>query len=192
VLIALSCISEELPMQNVDQQLQRIKSKIAAKNVQLGPRLSERQIVAFERRHRGLLPHAYHRFIREIGSSGQGPPHYGLVRLGQAPYLDGESQRNWTRLPHLAEPFPFRRTWCWEDEDYEDEEIFEAKLARIYRGNIFLGTDGCGMDWHLIVTGAERGHIWQFTDVGIFPTEPKRNFLQWYEDWLNGDTDWWK
>jgi hypothetical protein len=27
-------------------------------------------------------------------------------------------------------------------------------------GSLLLGTDGCGMYWHLIVTGPQRGHVW--------------------------------
>ncbi len=26
-----------------------------------------------------------------------------------------------------------------------------------------LGTDGCGMYWHLVVTGPHRGHIWNIS-----------------------------
>lgn len=42
------------------------------------------------------------------------------------------------------------------------------------------------MDWHLIVTGPERGHVWWVCGKGIAPTDPKMDFLRWYEDWLDG------
>jgi hypothetical protein len=42
----------------------------------------------------------------------------------------------------------------------------------------------------LIVTGPDRGHVWQLADVGVTPTRPKREFLRWFEDWLDGKTDW--
>lgn len=42
------------------------------------------------------------------------------------------------------------------------------------------------MDWHLIVTGPERGHMWWVCGEGIAPTDPKMDFLRWYEDWLDG------
>jgi hypothetical protein len=29
-------------------------------------------------------------------------------------------------------------------------------------------------------------------DVGITPTAPKRDFLQWFEDWLDGVREWWE
>jgi hypothetical protein len=47
------------------------------------------------------------------------------------------------------------------------------------------------MDWILIVTGPERGNIWFKCGEGIQPTSPKRDFLRWFEDWLDGVRDWW-
>ncbi|CAM5271445.1 hypothetical protein STANM309S_06406 [Streptomyces tanashiensis] len=32
-----------------------------------------------------------------------------------------------------------------------------------------MGTDGCGMYWHLIVTGPQRGHVWQIAGEGAMP-----------------------
>jgi len=42
------------------------------------------------------------------------------------------------------------------------------------------------MNWHLIVTGPDRGVPWMLAGEGIQPLCPKRTFLQWYEDWLDG------
>ncbi len=36
-------------------------------------------------------------------------------------------------------------------------------------GSIVLGTDGCGMYWHLIVTGEHRGQVWSIGGVGAQP-----------------------
>jgi len=48
------------------------------------------------------------------------------------------------------------------------------------------------MDWHLIVKGPETGNIWWICGEGIQPTAPKRSFLRWFEDWLDGVRDWWQ
>lgn len=53
-------------------------------------------------------------------------------------------------------------------------------------GSLLLGNDGCGMYWHLIVNGQERGIPWMLCGEGIQPVSPRRGFLQWYEDWLDG------
>ena len=42
------------------------------------------------------------------------------------------------------------------------------------------------MNWHLIVNGPERGIPWMLCGEGIQPVCPKRTFVQWYEDWLDG------
>ena len=98
-----------------------------------------------------------------------------------------EEARIWTELPHVQKPFPFSKTWVWEGGDLSEEGANEE----IHSGSIYLGTDGCGMYWHLIVTGAERGNVWQICGEGLQPTDPKRDFLRWYEEWLDGVRDWW-
>ena len=47
------------------------------------------------------------------------------------------------------------------------------------------------MYWFVIVTGPERGNVWMICGEGIQPTAPKRDFLQWYEEWLDGVREWW-
>jgi hypothetical protein len=183
----------------MDEQISRIKRKLAAKNHSLGPVLTESEIAAFEARHRVRLPECYRRFLLEVGNGGYGPPQTGIARLGEPPVeMTEEERRPWVDFEVLACDFPFTESWCWEDEpdmwdaagrDWSSEA--KAKLARIERGNLCLGGDGCGQSWHLIVTGPERGNVWFFADVGITPTVPKRDFLRWYEDWLNGVKNWW-
>ena len=63
-------------------------------------------------------------------------------------------------------------------------------MEQARHGCIFLGTDGCGMDWILIVNGPERGNVWMVCGEGVLPTVPKRDFLTWYEDWLVGVDNW--
>ena len=74
------------------------------------------------------------------------------------------------------------RLQVWENDETSDE----GDEAQIGWGSICLGTDGCGMNWHLIVTGPDRGVPWMLAGEGIQPLCPKRTFLQWYEDWLDG------
>jgi hypothetical protein len=37
----------------------------------------------------------------------------------------------------------------------------------------------------------DMSHIWLITGEGITPTDPKRDFLRWYVDWLEGVKHWW-
>lgn len=66
-----------------------------------------------------------------------------------------------------------------------NEQISRIKV-KLSNGSILLGTDGCGMDWRLIVTGPDRGIPWMISGEGIQPVCPKRTFLQCNEDWLDG------
>jgi hypothetical protein len=184
----------------MEEQLERIKQKITIGGLSLGPVLPEREVAAFENRHSVTLPDGYRRFLREVGNGGDGPPYYGLARLGEAASdMPDSERRTWTKLDMLDQDFPFSKPWIWEGEegmwddkahDWSDEG--RAKLAQVERGNICLGNDGCGAYWHLIVVGPERGNVWLFCGEGIQPTVPRRNFLCWYEDWLDGVRNWWE
>jgi hypothetical protein len=166
--------------------LRRIEAKLQRTSLKLRKPLREPRVLAFEERHRITLPEGYRRFLIEIGDGGPGPPLYGLVPLGREDRLPfrPEFMRGRQRLTFVTLPFPFTRTWIWEDGERSDE----GNVEQVGHGSLYLGTDGCGIEWRLIVTGPERGTIWNFSDVGISPTEPKRDFLRWYEDWLDGMT----
>ena len=53
-------------------------------------------------------------------------------------------------------------------------------------------TDNIGGYWLLIVAGPNRGQICNRRDMGIAPCAPKRDFLSWYESWLDGETQWFR
>ncbi|MEU6803581.1 SMI1/KNR4 family protein [Streptomyces neyagawaensis] len=154
---------------------------------------------SFEAEHGILLPEPYRTFVAEICDGLRaGPPYYGLLPLADIP-SDWGSHRPERRL---AEPFPLTEAWPWEDEGGEgDEETlseqeFEARLDPVFdHGSLLLGTDGCGMYWHLIVTGPQRGHIWQIAGEGAFPFGPQSpealmpgtpGFTGWVTHWAQG------
>jgi hypothetical protein len=168
--------------------IDRVRGKVAEFSKKLAPCLSEAAVVAFERAHGVSLPPAYRDFLLHVGNGGAGPPHFGMVPLGELDHGFGPDEKAaWSGYPLIAEPFPFTRTWVWE----EDVTSTEGTRDQVDNGSIYLGTDGCGMNWHLIVTGPDRGFVWMLTGEGITPTGPKRDFLKWYEDWLDGLDDWW-
>ncbi len=169
-------------------QLERIQQKVRENGKRLNPCLPEASIADFERKHGVRLPGEYRAFLLHVGNGGVGPPDYGLARLGEiASDLSPNEKKRWMDFPRIAEPFPFSKTWCWERGDKTNEGTRE----QVDCGSIYLGNDGCGMYWHLIVTGPDRGRVWQLTGEGITPTVPKRNFLEWYEDCLDAVQNWW-
>ncbi|MFD9109582.1 SMI1/KNR4 family protein [Streptomyces bottropensis] len=144
---------------------------------------------AFEAEHGVVLPEPYRTFVAEVSDgSSQGPPEYGLVGLGDLPvdWGDGADRA-------LGEPFPLTAAWLWEEDEgpYEDpDSVIDAVSDH---GSVVLGTDGCAMNWHLVVTGPHRGHIWHVTDVGALPfgaefghTTSAPGFAGWVAHWAAG------
>lgn len=162
----------------LSERLRAIARRTKQKGVRLGPRRSETELATFERAHGVELPREYRRFLLEVGDGGDGPPQYGLMPLGQVPnYHHREADEV---LARLHEPFAETEAWIWEN----DAEPDPARADGVERGALVLGTDGCGLYFLLIVSGAERGKIWLYADVGVTPLDPPADFVQWYGDWL--------
>jgi hypothetical protein len=145
---------------------------------------------AFEAEHGVALPEPYRSFVAEVTDGArQGPPDYGLVPLAELPSDWGEARPR----RDLAKPFPLTEAWLWEEDDRPEEEL-DALLAQVFdHGTVVLGTDGCGMYWHLVVTGPHRGHIWNISDVGAVPfgaefghTTGEPGFAGWVAHWAAG------
>jgi hypothetical protein len=172
-------------------RIERVAAKIRQRRLKLGDCVSNSDLTAFEKRYEIELPTDYKEFILRIGNGAPGPPAYGLIKLAEPP--PGEVNRTshtlHTReeLANLKRAFPFTKAWVWEGGDTSDEGTKE----QAWLGSLYLGTDGCGMDWVLIFTGPDRGRVWWRCGEGIQPTVPKRDFLRWFEDWLDGVRDWW-
>ena len=164
------------------ETIERIKSKVAAKALDLGVPLAESKIAEFERETGITLPAGYRDFLLHVGNGGDGPPDYGMLPLG----LNGIDAPATEVLANIRQPFPFATHWVWEDDDPLDE----TRYSTTFHGSINLGTDGCAMYWLLIVKGPQHGQIWNWADVGIQPLAPARDFLSWYEYWLDGGDDW--
>jgi SMI1 / KNR4 family (SUKH-1) len=149
---------------------------------------------AFEAEHGVVLPEPYRTFTAEIcgGGYASGPPDYGLVALGTLPDDWGRDRPE----RDLAKPFPLSETWIWEGDPEADEKPDELYAAITDHGSIVLGTDGCGMNWHLIVSGGQRGRIWQITGEGAAYygaesgwTSAESGFTGWVRQWFE-DRDW--
>ncbi|MEU4694844.1 SMI1/KNR4 family protein [Actinoplanes sp. NPDC023714] len=142
---------------------------------------------AFEAAHGVTVPEPYRTFVAEVSDgSFAGPPDYGLVALADLPddWGAGRPERD------LARPFPLTAEWLWEEEEDADED----RVERVFNdGSIVLGTDGCGMYWHLVVSGPHRGHVWMVSGEGAVPFgsafgrdtgEP--GFAGWVRHWATG------
>ena len=172
------------------------QADLAMLREQLGPDddpLGWDAVFAFEAEHGVTLPEPYRSFVATISDgSFIGPPDCGLLELGVLPadWGAGRPKR------HLGKPIPLNAQWIWEAGDLPEPD--EEQLAPIYdHGSLVLGTDGCGMYWHLIVTGEHRGHIWPIDEMGATPfgsefgyTTGQSGFAGWVRHWAAGN-DWW-
>jgi hypothetical protein len=176
----------------LEQRIEQIKHKLIERDIQLNPCLGEHDVESFEAQYNIRLPDAYRRFLLEVGNGGTGPPSYGLEPLAET--LTGSfPPDDWTRFrPDL--PFPLTDGWNYYVDDEQLSDEIEA--ATVEHGHLYLGTRGCGEDWILITTGNERGYVWMRTEMATVPCEPRRDFLSWYEYWLDSgsldlDIDYW-
>jgi len=138
-----------------------------------GAPLGKAAVAAFEAERGIQLPEPYRSFIAELANSAVGPPHYGLLGLGEATHMSvGPVEPR-----DLDRPFPLDDAWVWEGDESASEEAISA--ARRF-GILPLGTDGDGMDFVLVVTGPARGQVWEITDVGATPVAAS------FGDWIRG------
>ncbi|GAB1641062.1 SMI1/KNR4 family protein [Krasilnikovia sp. MM14-A1259] len=162
------------------------------------------------------LPEEYQGFLRTVGRGGAGPA-YGVFPLRRG--LDGRWGWNGdgaarTDLNTLALPFPVHHPRAQDLDDHDDlfpnEEDFattegfedarsawsDQRLDLFWDdartvGAICLCHHGCGWTQWLVVTGPERGNMWddgRAEDCDLSPlTHPdgsRVTFGQWYLEWL--------
>lgn len=148
----------------------------------LGAPLGRAAVRAFEAEHGIAVPEPYRTFTALVGDGcAEGPPAYGLARLADT------VPEGW----RPGVPFPLTEALLWDDaEDLESGE------PDVRSGCLLLGTDGCAMDWVLVVAGEQLGHVWLVTDVGALPfgrpfghTGGTPGFDGWAAHWAAG-RDW--
>lgn len=164
----------------IRQRMSQIGSRT---NFRLNRCISADEVDDFESHWQVTLPQPYRQFLLTVGNGGVGPPAYGMVRLGEVP--DGSQYGDMTSfelLRNLHRPFPFTAQ-CTYDEF--GRATGANSRAAIDDGRLVLGTDGCAMNWLLVVSGPERGNIWFENEGGMTPCPAPRDFLNWYERWLN-------
>jgi len=158
-----------------DANIHKIKQKISEKGIKINPIVPITAIREFEKRNEIILPEELMEFYTLIGNGGKMIDDFSLKSFEE---LEIDIEK-------VKKAFPFTAFWVWEDGD----EHKDGNMEDVCKGNIELIDIGCGQTWNIIVTGKERGQMWNFTDVGIQPCVPKRNFLSWYEYWLDGNDD---
>jgi hypothetical protein len=170
---------------DLEVRLQHARQKIARRKLVMHERATLDEVERFERRYQVALPPGYRRFLLEIANGGEGPSGTLLRLADVAAELDSSAG---SVLSRLREPFPLTEPWVWEG----DETATHDRIAAMSRGQLPLVNQGCGTFWILIVSGEARNEVWNAADVGVCPCRPRRDFLSWYEYWLDGGHNWWE
>jgi hypothetical protein len=119
----------------MNETVATIKHRIETLGKRLNPPLTENEAAAFESKHGVRLPHGYRQFLLEVGNGGDGPPSYGVARLGTGPSSSYKPETDyWEQLREIAKPFPFTKTWIWEDGDKSEE----GSLDQVRHGSIYV------------------------------------------------------
>jgi hypothetical protein len=204
------------------EQIERLKTLDSERKIfgsyfhdyQLNPCLDEDAIDFLLAKYVIDLPGDYRRFLLEVGNGGAGPYH-GLFKLGEHDdgwgfcawedgYLLGDPsapfryRERWNLPDTFWSEAPHHREWMSEGQSDKAHESWDAKLDEVYwtpavmNGAIPICHCGCALRQWLVVTGPERGNVWQDDRVdwnGIYPLETKDGgrvtFLRWYVSWLD-------
>ena len=141
--------------------------------------LTEEQVSSFEKRFNIILPNEYREFITSLGNGGVGP-NYGIhsLKIVYNPTLEEFGIGSL-----LDKTFPFTKKW---ESPIDDEYPDFLKDKDIYDGCLIISYSGCGDKSLLVITGNERGKIWNdsLSNEGVIrPTG--MTFYEWFESWLN-------
>ncbi len=155
----------------INADIQRIKLKIQEEGVIINAPISINEIKKFENNYKFILPEELVLFYTEIGNGCEMIDGFCLKGLEELEFNENK----------VKEDFIFTKYWIWEEDETNN------RFDKVGSGNIELIDIGDSQSWNIIITGEERGKMWFFTDVGIQPCAPKRNFLSWFEYWLDGN-----
>jgi hypothetical protein len=157
-------------------------------DIRLGPPRGWPGVHAWEANWRVTLPEPYRSFVAVVGDGCPGgPPICGLLPLGEVP-----DRLHAVPTPDsVRRPFPLDRTWNWEEQQAWTEEDQARSGAAFTDGVLNLGDDGCGRFFMLVVTGSERGNVWQVGSLGAAPVGAgadadagrRVDFATWVANW---------
>ncbi|MEV4333395.1 SMI1/KNR4 family protein [Streptomyces sp. NPDC049597] len=176
--------------------------------------LTPQELAALEERLGVRLPEDYRAFLLHVGAGGAGPA-YGVfpVQRGE----DGEWEwdgdgGDMASLDRMTELFPVDRpreealaaheSECPDEDDFDDPDAYDAAYEAwderdplwsddLTVGAICLCHLGCALRRWLVVSGPDRGRMWDDRRADGIDLQPMSNadgspmtFADWYLTWL--------
>jgi len=184
----------------INKLRQRIQKELAGRY----PPISESGVQSFEAMHDIKLPETYRKCLIEVSNGAD-----NIFRLGEVD--SGFDLATWSEedglIGRLSEPFPHTKEWNdlsgMPDHEYEDSnpvkydqerELFEARYWGPINGAIPIAHLGCAIRHWIVVSGPERGSIWEDDRAnlqGFYPLETdegtRMDYIQWF-DWQTSGT----
>lgn len=181
-------IKEKLALLRQRKLRETLPFGVTKHQYRVNPPISEEALRRFESEAGVELPEGYRGFLLKVGDGGAGP-HYGLYPLSETwQYTDNLVVRG-TAVPRsmLAQPCPFDGS---EGELKYDDPNWDTLISPHehypWQGTLVIGDQGCTYHTMLVVSGRLRGCIGGLDVDGGPPWfPPQRDFLSWYEDWLD-------
>ncbi len=146
----------------------------------LNPRISEDDIVDFEKKFSIKLPDNYRNFLIYGGNGGAGPS-FGILTFE-------ESIKTF-----INHPFPFSTedaNKIVETRVYEDPYYFRKIKNKVVGGAIKISNYGSSWSLYLVITGEQTGYLWMIGE-GAYPLFYKKSgesyqlgFIDWYYEWI--------
>lgn len=194
----------------VDVHLERIAAKVAAlrqadpaflipgseyHQYQMNPVLLREELRAFEKLERFSTPPVFGQFLLNVGNGGIGPHEWLYdLQVSSAAWLPRTLGSDRVDRGRLGQPFPLRKAWrpkseregaegppigCEDPRPIRGTVLLTKLTIRRYRALLLL-----------VVTGAEKGHLWiddRQRGRGVYPFFRRGpfSFLAWYEDALD-------
>ncbi|MDJ0644260.1 MAG: hypothetical protein QNJ15_15710 [Erythrobacter sp.] len=154
--------------------------------------LPEEAAATFERLSGVQLPADYRQFLTQIGNGGAGP-YYGIYPFCE----EEEGPLPDEILRDVAKPFALQSTWngnppgeAGSRTHFEPDDAYYS--FSVMAGALPIATQGCALDYWMVVSGPQAGQIWfdKRTDAeGIEPVLDAEGqimtFGPWYEAWLD-------